>query len=146
MRISTLMHGILDFATAATVMVLPRRLGASPALTTLLTAKAMGTLGYSLMTRYELGLVKLLPMRTHLLLDGVVAASMFALPFVFRREAAPVRAALVGIGLLEALTTLSTEREPGNLDLIPETSSAFVDRLQDMAEEPRRRISEVASV
>jgi hypothetical protein len=146
MRIPTLVHGALDFATAAAVMVLPRRLGASPALTMVLTAKALGVLGYSLCTRYELGLVKVLPMRTHLLLDGVTAAGMCALPIVFSNEPAAMRGAMLGMGLFELATTLSTEPEPADPDLLPDASGAVVDRLERLSHDAERRFAGVSPV
>jgi len=58
--ISTKTHGILDYLTVPTLLVLPRMLGVSKKVSTLLTGTAFGLLVYSMLTRYELGLFKLL--------------------------------------------------------------------------------------
>jgi hypothetical protein len=60
--ISTRTHGIVDYLSVATLYGLPRLLRWNAEVARLLTGVAAGTLGYSLLTRYELGLVKVLPM------------------------------------------------------------------------------------
>ena len=57
-------------------MALPRALGWGDRVTRMLTATAAGTVAYSLMTKYEWGLVKVLPMRAHLLLDALSGATL----------------------------------------------------------------------
>ena len=146
MRISTLVHGMLDFTTAAMVATVPRRLGASPALSALLTAKALGVVAYSLCTRYELGLVKALPMRTHLVLDAMTGAGKCVLPLLFSNEPAAVRLWLLGTGVFELFVTLSTDPEPADPDMLPGASGAFVDGLTRATEGTRRQIAAVASV
>ena len=53
-------HGVLDYCLGrSSCSLLPRALGWSRPVTNLLTGSALATLAYSLMTRYELGAVKL---------------------------------------------------------------------------------------
>src|SRR5205823_1510895 len=52
----------------------------------LLTGAAAGTLGYRLLTRYELGLGKVLPMPVHLGLDSLNAVVQGAVAFLFLHE------------------------------------------------------------
>src|SRR3954470_11757102 len=66
--ISTKMHGVLDYLTVATFLTLPRAMGWNKSLTNAMTTLALGKLGYTLMTRHELGLVKLIPMQAHLVM------------------------------------------------------------------------------
>jgi len=106
---STRTHGILDFVSAGTLLVLPRMLGWSERVTRLLTNAALGTVGYSLLTRYEFGLFKVLPMKAHLLLDGMSGAMLCAIPLMFADEETTVKAALVGLGLFEITAALTTE-------------------------------------
>jgi hypothetical protein len=61
--ISTKAHGFLDYMTAGLLVTLPRALGWSTCATRLLDASAAGTVAYSLLTQYELGVVKALPMK-----------------------------------------------------------------------------------
>jgi hypothetical protein len=55
---STRTHGFLNYFTGGTLLVLPRALGWDQKLTSFLTAMGLGTAVYSVVTRYELGLVK----------------------------------------------------------------------------------------
>jgi len=110
--LSTRTHGVLDLLTAGTLLALPRALGWSEKVTRLLTGAAVGTVGYSLLTRYEFGLIKLLPMRAHLALDALSGATFCAAPLLLPDEEDEVKQALVGIGLFELAAALGTEPEP----------------------------------
>lgn len=110
--LSTKMHGVIDYLTSGTLLVLPRALGWSPRVTTLLTGMELGALGYSLLTRYELGLAKVLPMKAHLALDGMSGALLVAAPFLFRDEKRVVTGALAGVGLFEIAASLLTRTQP----------------------------------
>jgi hypothetical protein len=116
--ISTKLHGVLDYLTAGVLMATPRVLGWSEGVTNMMTGAALGTIGYSALTNYELGLVKALPMRAHLALDTLSAALFCAGPLLFPNQKASVRGALVGVGLFEfAVTLLSRTRAPWERDL-----------------------------
>jgi hypothetical protein len=54
----------------------------------MLTSAALSTIGYSALTDYELGLLKLLPMPAHLALDTVSAMLFCGAPLVFRARIA----------------------------------------------------------
>lgn len=110
--IPTSVHGALDYLTAGTMLALPRAMGWSENVTRLLTGAAVGTLGYSLMTRYELGLVKLLPMRAHLTLDAMSGAALCAAPWMLPEEEDEVKQALLGLGLFELAAAFTTKTEP----------------------------------
>jgi hypothetical protein len=110
--ISTKTHGFLDYLTAGAMLTLPRAMGWGQTVTRLLTGAAVGTIGYSLLTRYELGLVKVLPMRAHLTLDALSGAMLCAAPLLLPDEESEVKAALVGMGLFELAAALTTEAEP----------------------------------
>jgi len=109
--IPTRVHGVLDYLTAGTLLALPRMLGWSDRVTRLMTGAAVGTLGYSLMTRYEMGLVKLLPMRMHLALDAMSGAAFCAAPWMLPDEPDEVKQALVGLGLFELVAALTSRTE-----------------------------------
>jgi hypothetical protein len=111
--LSTKAHGSIDYATAGALLVAPRVLGLSERVTTLLTGAALGTLGYSLLTRYERGLVRVLPMRAHLALDLAQGAALCAAPLLLPDEDDAVKAALVGLGVFELAVTLATDPNPG---------------------------------
>lgn len=79
--ISTRTHALLDYLTVGTYLALPHALGWSRGLTNAVTAAAIGKLAYALCTRHEGGVIKAVPMKTHLVLDALAGASMAALPF-----------------------------------------------------------------
>ena len=109
--ISTQAHGVLDYLTAGLLYALPRRMGWKPQTTQMLTVAAAGTVAYSLLTRYEMGFFRVLPMRGHLALDMANGASLAAAPFLFLDEDPPVAAALVALGLFEIVVPSLTEPE-----------------------------------
>jgi hypothetical protein len=145
MRIPTVVHGVLDVGTAAMLAAMPRRLGASPALSGLLMGKALGILAYSLCTRYELGLIKVLPMRSHLALDAMAGAGACVLPLLFSNEPAAVRLWLLGTGAFELFATFSTDPEPADPEMVPGASGAFVDAVAGASEAAHRRLAGTAS-
>jgi hypothetical protein len=136
---STRAHGILDFVTSGTLFALPRLLGWSKATTSLLTNAAIGSLVYSLLTRYEFGLLKVLPMKGHLTLDAISGATLAAAPFMFLDEDSSVSAALVGLGLFEITAALTTETEPSIGEQASEFLESTTSAVQDGAETLQER-------
>ncbi len=111
--ISTRVHGVLDYLTAGTLVAAPRMMGWDDKVTRLLTYAGAGVLGYSLLTRYELGLVKVLPMTGHLALDAGSGALLIAAPFaIVTHEGPAIAAALVTVGLFEIGASLLTQTKP----------------------------------
>ena len=79
-------HGLLDYAAAAALIVLPfvLDLGAtSPLALWLSVAGGVGLIVYSLATDYAFGVVDLVSFRAHLGLDLAAAVTFVAAPFVF---------------------------------------------------------------
>lgn len=109
---STRIHGVLDYLTAGMLLALPAILRPSPGVARLLNGSAIGTLVYSLLTKYELGVVGVLPMSAHLALDGMSGALFCAAPLLFRKENPRNVALLVALGLFELTAALTTETEP----------------------------------
>lgn len=111
--ISTRLHGILDYATAGTLLTLPRLLNASPKAANAMAVAATGLLGYSMATRYEYGVWKKIPMPVHLALDGISGAALLAARFTFMKGEAPsVVASALGVGLMEVSAALLTQPKP----------------------------------
>lgn len=114
--ISTFVHGILDYVTAPTLIMLPRMLKLGNMATNILSAAGLGVLGYSVMTRYELGVFKLLPMKTHLTMDIVSGAALTMAPFLFVKggldRMPAVRLTFLGFGLFEIAAGLMTKTQP----------------------------------
>jgi hypothetical protein len=85
MRLPTRVHGFLDYLSGALFMGLPWIAGFARggAETWTLVLVGGAALLYSACTDYELGVVRRLPMTTHLLLDGVGGAFLAASPWLF---------------------------------------------------------------
>lgn len=122
--ISTKTHGAIDYLAVPMLLALPRVFGWSPRATRFLTVAAAGTLAYSLLTRYELGAKQVLPMTTHLALDGVNGLLTMAAPVVLGEERRSVRLAMLGIGAFELAASMLTETEPRAMPLDPTSNPA----------------------
>jgi hypothetical protein len=111
--ISTRVHGVLDYVTGATLLLAPRLLGFEHCGVISAVPKAAGAniLLTSLCTDYELGLIRAIPMRTHLQLDIGQGAFLAASPWLFGFQRF-VRAPHVIVGLMEIALALTTRRTP----------------------------------
>jgi len=101
---------MLDYATVATCLAVPRSAAWSPVATRLMTFGGLFGLAYSVLTRYELGLIRILPMKAHLALDVVFGAWFLIVASGSRDENLAVRRlalALAGIGFSAPLITRS---------------------------------------
>jgi len=82
--IDATLHGVTDYS-AGTLLVtaFPRLVGieGTPAGRQIRTAGAIHA-GYSTLTDYPLGIVKLIPFRAHLAIDAIGAVALAAAPFV----------------------------------------------------------------
>src|SRR5688572_14053237 len=110
--ISTKAHGVLDFMTAGLLVTLPRALGWSNCVTRLLDASAATTVVYSLLTRYELGAVKALPMKAHLAIDALQGGALIGASAFLEDEDPEVRATLAALGAFELGVTALSRTEP----------------------------------
>ena len=106
--ISPKQHGVADYLFAGTAYALPRVVPASERVSRLLRTTALGVVGMSAVTRYELGLVKVLPMKAHIALDLALDAAFLAAPLFLRDESAKVKGALAGMGAAGTAVALST--------------------------------------
>jgi hypothetical protein len=111
--ISTRVHGVLDYLTAGVLIAAPsllefRKHGMQ---TWLPVALGVGTIGYSVLTDYELGLFKIIPMPMHLALDAANGALLAASPWLFG-FAEEVSAPHLGLGLFEIVVTASSQSAP----------------------------------
>ena len=108
-RLTTKEHGLVDYGVAALELALPTVLGAGEAARRLLHVSGANAALLGAVTAHELGVVKLLPMRAHLALDGLFAATFLAAPFALRDEPRRVRVALGALGLSGALAAALTD-------------------------------------
>jgi hypothetical protein len=108
------MHGVLDYLTAGVLIAAPSLLGfrKGGAQTWLPMALGAGTIAYSLLTDYELGLVKVIPMPVHLALDAANGALLAASPWLFG-FAEDVSTPHLGLGLFEISASAFSQTAPG---------------------------------
>lgn len=77
------LHGALDYQTGALFQAMPKLLGLQGEQAgTIFHAFGAAHAGYSLFTDYELGVVKAIPFRVHMALDGLWTVGLAAAPFV----------------------------------------------------------------
>ena len=109
--ISTKQHAALDYVMGASQLVLARSLDASDGVTKMLRGSGMGILGMGALTRNELGLVRILPMKAHLAADVVLGGAFLAAPLLFADEDDRVKSILAGIGAMATVVTLLTRSQ-----------------------------------
>lgn len=84
--ISTKVHGALDYIVALALIAAPMLFGfmdvGGPAVVIPMVL-GVGLIIYSLFTKYEWGLIKVLGMPYHLVIDTVAAVVLAASPFIF---------------------------------------------------------------
>ncbi len=81
----TRVHGVIDYLWGIALMASPWLFGFAdvPAATWVAIVFGAGAILYSALTAYELGVLKILPMPLHLILDGLGGAVLAASPFLF---------------------------------------------------------------
>jgi hypothetical protein len=112
--ISRQTHGVMDYSYAAIISSSPETIGFrdEETATALCRLVGSGVLLSSLMTRYELGLVRVIPFKAHLAADVGVGLFTLAAPWLFgfsRNDAA--RNTFVAAGAFSVLAGLLTEQK-----------------------------------
>lgn len=115
----TRLHGILDYLMGLLLIAAPWLFGFADggAETVVPVALGVATLGLSLFTDYELGLVRRIPMAAHLMVDLGSGLLLAASPWLFgfadgTATTAGVWAPHLVFGLLEVGAALLTRRTP----------------------------------
>jgi hypothetical protein len=117
--IPTSVHGVLDYVTGSALLAAPDLLGLEDELPSrVLRLAGGGAAAYSMLTDYELGVVKVIPMPAHLALDAMSGALLAASPWLFGFSGRGRRYWLphVAVGAFELLAAATTKTRPsGNL-------------------------------
>jgi hypothetical protein len=113
--IPTRWHGLLDYLVAVLLIALPALAGLPRGAASYVpVCLGVATIGYSLLTRYERGILPVIPMRAHLALDLMNGALLAASPWLFG-FAGEVWAPHVSIGCIELMVvTFSNPMVPGH--------------------------------
>lgn len=109
----TRIHGIVDYLWGVALLVMPLVLGfpLGRAATWIALGFGAGAILYSLLTRYELGLIPLIPMPVHLGLDAVAGLVLAASPLLVTLGGTAGRI-FVGFGLFAVVASFMTRTEP----------------------------------
>ena len=116
--LTTYVHGILDYIVGAALIVAPNIFGFSEVGgMAVLLPRVLGVAAIvvSLLTNYEWGLMKVIPMPVHLGIDFLSGALLAASPWLFGFATDPANAWMphVVFGLAEILVVFVSQREPG---------------------------------
>ncbi|HEX2202702.1 MAG TPA: SPW repeat protein [Longimicrobium sp.] len=111
-RLSTRVHGMLDYAAGALLVALPfvGGFGGGPQ-TWVPVGLGVALLLYSALTDYELGLVKRLPVPAHLWLDAVGGVLLAVSPWLFGFDSEVWLPHLL-VGLFEVVSAIFTDTIP----------------------------------
>lgn len=110
--IDTKMHGYIDYLMGFVLIGTPLLFAVPDGVpSTLLVVLGGATIVYSLLTNYELGLFKLLPMKLHLLIDLVSGLLLITAPWLFGFSDVIIWPFVI-LGVLEVAATLMTKKEP----------------------------------
>jgi hypothetical protein len=119
--IPTKIHGALDYIVAIALFFAPTLFGfkalGGPAVIIPMVL-GVGLALYSLLTRYEWGVFKVLPMPYHLVIDFIAALFLAVSPFLFGFSSAPINAWLphVIVGLTVILVVALSQTEPSPVE------------------------------
>ena len=117
--VPTRVHGMLDYLVGALLVLVPLVVSSpgSGARFWVPAALGAGAILYALLTDYELGVVRLLPMPAHLLLDALSGVLLAASPWLFgfadRVWAPPLLAGLFEIAAAATTRTIPSEARAG---------------------------------
>ena len=114
MRLSTRVHGFLDYLVGALLIAAPWALGFDRGGMErwVFVGAGAAVLVYSLFTDYELGLVRRIQMPVHLWLDGIGGIFLLLSPWIFAFDDV-VRVPHLVAGAFEIVVALVTNTIPG---------------------------------
>lgn len=114
--ISTRVHGMVDYLMGLLLIVAPFLFGFATGGAAQWVPIILGVvmLASAIMTKYELGLMPLIPMPFHLTMDLLSGILLLVSPWLFG-FADTVYLPHVVLGLLEIGASLTTEKQPRNL-------------------------------
>lgn len=83
--ISSKLHGVLDYLVGIILIISPWLFGfANPgAQMTIPVTLGIGAIIYSIVTKYELGIFKIIPFRIHLIIDALSGILLASSPWLF---------------------------------------------------------------
>jgi hypothetical protein len=110
--IPTGVHAVEDYATGAIAPMAARALGVSDTTRHIVDGFASVAGMQSMMTNYEGGAVKLLPMSAHLASDFMIGAGLLTAAALMNKKPAVDRWFLAGLGFVAVVSALMTRTKP----------------------------------
>ena len=121
--IPTSVHGVLDYITGSALLGAPELFGLKDVPSAALTPRlaGAGATAYSLITDYELGVVRVLPMPVHLALDAMSGALLATSPWLLGYARNGLRYWLPHalVGASEIAAALTTKTQPPRRRAVP---------------------------
>lgn len=113
--IATKVHGFIDYIVGILLIALPWIIGLDPSAPQGGVPIALGIMAlvYSIFTKYELGLIRVIPMYLHLTLDIVSGFILAISPWLFGFSEEVFLPHLI-VGLFEIVAALVTRTTPEN--------------------------------
>lgn len=118
--ISTRTHGFIDYAWASAAGTVPKLMNGATTTARLVRTAAAAAGASSMVTNYEAGAVRVMPMRMHLAIDALLGAALLVAPWFLPRSERRYAAIPVALGAAALLTSMLTER-----DAPPELTAEF---------------------
>lgn len=112
----TAIHGVIDYIFGILMLALPWFIDMHHGESTVFYAVGILVFIYSLITKYELGLIHVLSMPAHLMIDLLLGIGLIAAPILLHAEFVIPVYFLVP-GLFAILASLITKREPKGVEI-----------------------------
>src|SRR5687767_2216626 len=106
--ISTRTHGMIDYTWATTAAAVTKMMSNAPSASRLIQNAGVASAANVMLTNYEAGMMKVMPMKAHLAFDVVMSGALLMSPFLVpasERRYALIPMAFGVVGLLAALMT-----------------------------------------
>ena len=129
LRISSKTQGLLDYVVGGAITALPFLLKCNDSTKRVLHAAGWGAAAYSVLTDYERGMVKVLPMEAHLTLDVLSGAGLITAAVLMEDETPQNRALLAGIGAFEIAVASMSSTEAYTDDAAPNVVERAAERI-----------------
>lgn len=118
----TAVHGVIDYLAGIVILALPWLLDWEDSAKTIMTILGLGVILYSLLTDYELGVARVIPMSTHLLLDALGGVILIIAPFIFGIDDTTTRTVMIILGIFEVGASLITQTTPSRTNRTSRTA------------------------
>lgn len=109
----TKVHAVEDYMTSTGAPMIARSLGVTPTTRKIFDSVAAVVGMQSMITDYEGGVVRVLPMKAHLASDLMIGVGLLTVAAAMRKSPTVDRVALAGLGVISVVSALMTRPTPG---------------------------------